>query len=192
MNFSTNFSTSIAKCGSIAFGLLLGSFTLANAGNPVECAAYANQAVMQQGNNLQNSCGYSGPRWSSNFGAHLAWCLNAPTSVINAERNARINMLAACAGAPGPGPAPGGQAKVCVWDLPNYNGASICVTAGMSDSQINAVWDNRVSSLKVYNGAKIKLCQNPGYLGFCNTFSSDRALLGNALNNQASSYQVFE
>jgi len=192
MNLSAKSSMPVIKSVTIGFAVLLGGTMLAEAGNPVECAAYANQAVIQQGTNLQNNCGYTGARWGSNFGAHLAWCLNAPSSAINAERNARTNMLAACTGAPGPGPAPGTQAKVCVWDLPNYGGASICVNAGMSDSQINAVWNDKVSSLKVYNGAKIRLCQDPGYLGFCNTFSTNRPVLGGALNDQASSYQVYE
>ena len=177
----------------LACGALLVSLPfigIAQAGNPAQCAAYANQAVMQQGRNLQNGCGFTGPRWGSNFGVHLTWCLGAPTSAINAERNARVNMLASCTGSGGGGGGGGAQAKVCVWDLPNYQGAKICVTPGMSDSQINPAWNDRVSSLKVYGGAKIRLCQNANYLGFCNTFSTNRPLLGGALNNKVSSYQV--
>lgn len=103
MNIQTN---SLKKTALIACGVLMASMLStggAQAGNPAQCAAYANQAVLQQSRNLQNSCGFTGPRWGSNFGIHLTWCLGAPTSAINAERNARVNMLASCTGSGGGG-----------------------------------------------------------------------------------------
>ena len=115
--------------------------------------------------------------------------MGASTGQINAERNARNSQLAMCIG--GGGGGGGGAKKVCVWDGPNYTGASVCVNAGMSDSNIAPAWNDRVTSLKVYNGATIRLCQHPNYLGFCNTFSTNVPVLGGALNNQASSYQVW-
>jgi hypothetical protein len=97
-------------------------------------------------------------------------------------------------GTPGgnnPPPPPPAQKKVCVYDFANYGGASVCVNAGMSDSNIAGPWNNRVTSLRVFGGAKIRLCQNPGYAGFCNVFSTDIPKLGIPLNNKASSYQVW-
>lgn len=88
-----------------------------------------------------------------------------------------------------PSPTPG-TARVCVFDLPNYQGASVCVNAGHSDNAIGPVWNNKVTSLRVHNGASIRLCQNANFGGFCNVFSSNRPLLGAALNNKASSYDV--
>lgn len=179
----------LVAAASAATLLALACSSPASAGNPAQCAAYANQAVIQQGRNLENSCGFSGARWGSNFGAHLAWCLSASNAAIEAERNARAAQLATCTGGGGGG---GGVPRACVWDLPNYQGDQVCVNAGMSDSNVAPAWNDRVSSLKTYNGAKIRLCQNPGYLGFCNTFQGNVPMLGNSLNNKASSYQVFE
>jgi hypothetical protein len=99
-----------------------------------------------------------------------------------------------------PGHAPGAGApladpvaetpRVCVYDLANYDGANICVNAGQSDARIASTWNNRVSSLRVEGGASIRLCQNPSYGGFCNIFAADRPVLGEALNNKASFYDV--
>lgn len=81
--------------------------------------------------------------------------------------------------------------RVCVYDLPNYQGASICVNAGASAPMIPGVWNNRVTSLKVFGGARIRLCQAPGFGGFCNVFSTNVPVLGGPLNNNASSYQTW-
>lgn len=88
-------------------------------------------------------------------------------------------------------PAASGPRRVCVYDGPNYTGARVCVNAGMADSNVTGFWNNRVSSLRTYGGARIRLCQNPGYGGFCNVFASDRPMLGGSLNNRASSYRVW-
>lgn len=80
--------------------------------------------------------------------------------------------------------------RVCVYDLADYQGESACVAAGASDDALGALWNNKISSVRVFGGATIRLCQNAGYGGFCNVFNSD-ANLGGALNNQASSYQTW-
>ena len=92
---------------------------------------------------------------------------------------------------PGSGYIPPGPKRVCVYDLPNYAGSSVCVNAGMSDTHISGFWNNRVTSLRVFGGAHIRLCQEANFGGFCNTFTSNRPLLGSALNNKASSYAVW-
>lgn len=94
-------------------------------------------------------------------------------------------------GTPGYTPPPPGPKRVCVYDLPNYHGASICVNAGMSDTNVSGFWNNRVTSLRVFGGARIRLCQNPGYGGFCNVYATNQPSLGPAMNNKASSYQVW-
>jgi hypothetical protein len=101
-------------------------------------------------------------------------------------------------GTPGYTPPAGGvdptppveEARVCVYDLPNFAGDSICVRPGRSDASISGPWNNRVTSLRVFGGASIRLCRRPNYGGVCNVFLSDRARLGSALNNNASSYDV--
>jgi uncharacterized protein YraI len=91
-----------------------------------------------------------------------------------------------------PGPAVPPPAKtVCIYDGPHYTGTQLCGPAGSSLSNILGFWNNRISSIKISGGAKIKLCQNPNYLGFCNTFSTNVPMLGFPLNNKASSYQTW-
>jgi hypothetical protein len=93
---------------------------------------------------------------------------------------------------PGPGlppPPPPPTPTICIYDGANYTGAHLCGPAGTSNSMLVGFWNDRISSLKISGGAHVKLCQNPNYLGFCNTFSSDIPMLGGPLNNKASSYQ---
>ena len=93
--------------------------------------------------------------------------------------------------APQPQPTPGPAKQVCVYDLPNYGGASICVDAGTSATAVAGFWNNRVTSLRVFGGAHVRLCQNNNYGGFCNVFNTNVPQLGAPLNNNASSYQVW-
>ncbi len=94
---------------------------------------------------------------------------------------------------PGPGNLPPpATAQVCIYDGPNFTGTQLCGPAGSSSSNILGFWNNRITSIKVSGGAKIKLCQNPNYMGFCNTFSSNVPQLGFPLNNKASSYQTWQ
>lgn len=81
--------------------------------------------------------------------------------------------------------------RVCVYDLANFQGDGVCVNAGASDTGIAPAWNNRVTSIRIFGGAHIRLCQNPNYGGFCNVFAGDVPTLGGALNDQGSSYQTW-
>lgn len=109
---SRSFGPGIAATAAFSTIALLGF--PAFAGNPLQCAGYANQAVQQQAVNLQNQCGFFGPRWGSDAALHLAWCLGASTGQINGERNARNAMLAGCVGGGGGGPPP--PAVIKFWE----------------------------------------------------------------------------
>ncbi len=85
----------------------------ARAANAAVCTAYAQGAVFQQNKNLAMNCGYTGARWSKNYGAHYAWCLGAPYGAVQAEGNARKSMLQQCTGG-------GSQTKTFV--NPKYKG----------------------------------------------------------------------
>ncbi len=76
--------------------LILAGTVSAVAGNPGQCASYANKAVAQNGANLSHHCNFHGPRWQSKFGVHFTWCIASPTSAINAERSARQHQLNTC------------------------------------------------------------------------------------------------
>ena len=60
----------IALATILTAGLL--TVTGASAGDAVSCGLYAGSAVAQQQENVANGCGFSGPRWHNNHGAHFA------------------------------------------------------------------------------------------------------------------------
>ncbi len=70
--------------------------TSAQAASPFFCNNYAQQAVWAEGENLADSCGLVGPRWSFDFAGHYAWCLTVPKNIANLERNARKWSLISC------------------------------------------------------------------------------------------------
>ena len=117
---------------------------------------------------------------------HIHWVVGRGFTL---ECNGSSITVPGVGGFPGGGPFP--TKKVCVYDGPNYTGAHVCANAGISDSHINAPWNNKISSLKVFGGAKIQLCQNYNFMGFCNTFSNNVPMLGIPLNNKASSYKTW-
>lgn len=60
------------------------------------CAAYAQEAVGAQEQNMANECCQAGDRWSPNGEGHRAWCMGAPQSIIDAETNARRRAVERC------------------------------------------------------------------------------------------------
>ncbi len=60
------------------------------------CLDYANNAVSHNRSMHINRCGYSGTRWSSNFGDHRYWCMNVSREDARREHGARIRMLHEC------------------------------------------------------------------------------------------------
>ena len=57
------------------------------------CREYANTAVRQNQENLKRRCGFTGPRWSSDFQGHFQWCLQVPEKMANTETRARNRAL---------------------------------------------------------------------------------------------------
>ncbi len=51
--------------------------------------------------------------------------------------------------------------------------------------------DDRISSIRVFGGAGIRLCVDPGYGGFCRVITTDTPGFGALMNNRASSYQTW-
>ncbi len=97
---------------------------------------------------------------------------------------------------PGTGGLPGGNPppetpQVCFYDQPNFTGTSICVSAGTSDGNVTGIWDNRVTSIRLIGGAKVRLFQDHGFCGNRNVFVNDVPHLGAMLNNRASAYQTW-
>jgi len=60
------------------------------------CEWYANLALQQQKMNLDRTCGFAGPAWSTNRSAHLNWCATVAPEVWKAQAKQRDQMLAKC------------------------------------------------------------------------------------------------
>ena len=45
---------------------------------------------------MQLKCGFTGPEWSSDLRAHMAWCASVPPDVWKKSAQSRDQQLAAC------------------------------------------------------------------------------------------------
>ncbi len=84
-------------------------------------------------------------------------------------------------------PAP----QICFFDGANYTGASFCVDAGTSNTQLAGFWNDRISSVTVPAGSTVTVCRNASYGGPCRTYNADRAFLHALVNNKVTSFQTF-
>ena len=60
------------------------------------CREYANRALAQNRTNLKLRCGFTGPRWHSNYDSHYQWCMRASPQLRISETRARARQLAQC------------------------------------------------------------------------------------------------
>lgn len=80
--------------------------------------------------------------------------------------------------------------RVCFYNNQNFGGTHFC-TGPRTMNALNATFNDRISSVQVHGGAKVKLCVNNNLGGFCRQIGTNRAALSAALNNRASSLVVF-
>jgi len=83
------------------------------------------------------------------------------------------------------------RARACFYNLKNYRGARFCVRGGSADNKLTGFWNNRISSVRVFGGARVVLCRNWYYGGFCRTIFRNENALGAFLNNKGSSFKVY-
>lgn len=83
-----------------AAGALVATASGPAAQEKLNCGAYAAAAVAQNQQNVNFNCGFSGPRWSSNYNDHFNWCGTANMAALTAEDRARADMLKQCAAKP--------------------------------------------------------------------------------------------
>jgi uncharacterized protein YraI len=87
-----------------------------------------------------------------------------------------------------PTPAAG---KVCFYKKKNYKGASFCVSPGSKDNKLSGNWNNKISSIKLFDGASVEVCRNINYGGTCKTYGSSKKKLGILMNNRITSFKAF-
>lgn len=95
---------------------------------------------------------------------------------------------------PGPGPAPEpdpeDEPRACFYTGTNFDGEELCVGIGIRNA-LNATFNNKISSVELFGGAKARLCDEPNLTGYCRTVSTDTAPLVPQINNKASSLTVY-
>jgi hypothetical protein len=82
-----------------AMGLMLSAqaAVLVPAANAqANCETYGKLALQQQKENESNKCGFSGPEWSSDLKAHVAWCSGVGPDEWKVQLKNREQELAAC------------------------------------------------------------------------------------------------
>lgn len=89
----------------------------------------------------------------------------------------------------GTGPAPNeNQAQVCFFGGENYTGPSACFAAGAQDPELTGFWARRISSIRMVGEAKVKLCNQAFFEGYCHTFGTNVPFLSEELSAQIISY----
>lgn len=95
---------------------------------------------------------------------------------------------------PGPGPAPEpdpeDEPRACFYTGNNFDGEELCVGIGIRNA-LNATFNNKISSVELFGGAKTRLCEDPNLTGYCRTVNTDTAPLVPQINNKASSLTVY-
>ncbi len=91
---------------------------------------------------------------------------------------------------PAPGPGPGPSNRACFYDFANYGGASFCRGVGTINA-LPAAANDRMSSVRVFGNARVRLCVDPNLGGFCRDVVGNEAALGPFLNNRVSSLRVY-
>ena len=86
----------------LIFAMMACAMMLA-APNPASanCADYGATATLQHRENVRLGCGFKGPRWHTNTGAHAGFCAIAGDGVADRETSVREAMLAKCRRAAG-------------------------------------------------------------------------------------------
>jgi len=76
---------------------LLGAIAGASSPASANCDWYVKTSLEQQQRNLKLKCGFSGPEWSVDKGAHAAWCATVSPDTSRASAQKREADLAKCA-----------------------------------------------------------------------------------------------
>ena len=76
--------------------LLAGVVITAQPANAQDCKWYGTTSMKQQQINEKKKCGFSGDKWHSDFGKHLAWCGSVSADEWKAAAKDRKGMLKSC------------------------------------------------------------------------------------------------
>lgn len=102
-----------------------------------------------------------------------------------------------CGDAPMPPPPPPpppeddeDEPGACLYTGNTFNGSKLCVGIGIRNA-LNPTFNDKISSIELFGGAKARLCDGPNLTGTCRTITVDTAPLQPAINNKTSSFSIY-
>lgn len=88
---------------------------------------------------------------------------------------------------PGPGFGSGGQQggnrpkQVCFYEHINYGGDTFCMRRGQRTAELDRRWNDRISSIRVPRGMRVRVCQHKDFGGWCDIYSGNVPVIGQGL-----------
>lgn len=83
-----------------------------------------------------------------------------------------------------------GANEICFYEDFGYGGNAFCVAMGQSDASLSGDWNDAISSIRVGANARVEVCQNDNYGGWCEVFENSIAQLPSTRNDAISSYRT--
>jgi len=84
-------------------------------------------------------------------------------------------------------PAP----QVCFYKGINFSGQKYCLSSGEEYSSLPYNWNDQISSIRVMNGARAKICRWENFRGGCQNINSNRSSLSYRFDDRISSLKIF-
>lgn len=82
------------------------------------------------------------------------------------------------------------SARVCFFENAGFTGASFCVDDGQTYATLPAGWDNRITSIRVEQGASVQVCRDTNFGGWCEQLTANVPQLFGDRNNAISSVRT--
>ncbi|WP_295559389.1 hypothetical protein [uncultured Hyphomicrobium sp.] len=76
--------------------VLVGAALVSGANAQANCDTYGKLALQQEQENVDAKCGFSGPAWSPDLKAHVAWCASVGPDQWKIQLQSRKQQLDAC------------------------------------------------------------------------------------------------
>lgn len=87
----------LRTCAALSIAALLAASAFSSAANAqANCDTYGKLALQQQKENEAEKCGFTGPEWSPDLKAHMAWCGGVGPDQWKVQLQTRAQQLAAC------------------------------------------------------------------------------------------------
>jgi hypothetical protein len=86
--------------------------------------------------------------------------------------------------------APAGGTQICFFAEPNFGGESFCALPKEIAGNVAAVWDDRISSIRIAGKVAVQVCQLRDFFGWCERIETSLAQLPAGRNDAISSFRL--